>query len=354
MQELIVNLHMHTRYSDGHASHAEIAQAALKAGLDIVIVTDHNIYVNGPENYYRNGEDQVLLLVGEEIHDQSRDPQKNHLLVFGTNQELATYADDPQRLIDRVKQVGGLSFIAHPIDPAAPAVGESDISWVDWEVQGFSGIELWNGLSEFKSLLKTKLHALFYAYNPKRVANGPHPKALKLWDELLSAGEHIVAIGGSDAHAIPARLGPIMRTLFPYEFHFRAINTHILVTNPLSGDLANDRQLVMEALACGHAFIGYDLPAPTRGFHFTAHVKSGTAWMGDEISAKDGVTFQIRLPRSAECNLLKDGVVVKTWHKRDTCTYITSQPGVYRVEVYIHYQGRRRGWIYSNPIYVTA
>jgi hypothetical protein len=354
MQELIVNLHMHTPYSDGHGSHAEIAQAALKAGLDVVFVTDHNIYVNGPEGYYRDGEEQVLLMVGEEIHDQSRDPQKNHLLVFGTNHELATFADDPQKLIDRVKQVGGLSFIAHPFDPAAPAVGEPDISWVDWDVGGFSGIELWNGMSEFKSLLKSKLHALFYAYNPKRVAHGPHPKALKLWDRLLSGGERFVAVGGSDAHAFPVRLGPLRRTLFPYEFHFRAINTHILVAEPLSGDLANDRHLVLEALASGHVFIGYDLPGSTRGFRFTAHVKSGIVWMGDEISAKDGVTFQIRLPHAAECNLLRNGTVVKTWHKRDTCTYITSEPGVYRVEVHIHFLGRRRSWIYSNPIYVTS
>lgn len=354
MQELIVNLHMHTPYSDGQGSHSEIAQAALKTGLDVVIVTDHNIYVNGPEGYYQDGEDRVLLLIGEEIHDRARDPQKNHLLVFGTNHELATYADDPQKLIDRVKQVGGISFIAHPIDPAAPAVGEPDISWVDWDVSGFSGIELWNGMSEFKSLLRSKLHALFYAYNSKRVARGPNPKALKLWDELLSGGEHIVAIGGSDAHAFPARLGPLRQTLYPYEFHFRAINTHILVPKPLSGDLPEDRQLVMDALASGHAFIGYDLPASTCGFRFTAHVKSGTLWMGDEVSAVDGVTFQIRLPHAAECILLRNGAAVKTWRKRDTCTYITSKPGVYRVEVYINFKGRRRGWIFSNPIYVTA
>ena len=224
MEELVVNLHMHTPYSDGHGSHAVIAQAALKAGLDVVIVTDHNIYVNGPEDYYQDGDRQVLLLVGEEVHDQSRQPQKNHLLVLGTNHELATFADDPQRLIHRVTQIEGLSFIAHPVDPAAPAVDEPDISWVDWDVQGFSGIELWNGMSEFKSLLRTKLHALFYAYNPKRVAHGPHPKTLKLWDQLLSGGERINAIGGSDAHAFPIRIGPLKRILFPYEFHFRTIN----------------------------------------------------------------------------------------------------------------------------------
>jgi hypothetical protein len=98
--------------------------------------------------------------------------------------------------------------------------------------------------------------------------------------------------------------------------------------------------------------VGYDLPASTKGFRFTAQGKDGIAHMGEEISPKFGLTFSIRLPRPAECHLLKDGQVVKVWKKRDTCTYITSEPGVYRVEVYIEYLGKNRGWIYSNPIYV--
>lgn len=352
MDEIVVNLHMHTPYSDGQYTHSEIARAALKAGLDVVIVTDHNVLVNGLEDYHQDGDRRVLLLVGEEVHDQSRDPQKNHLLVLGANRELAPLAYDPQLLLDGIKKADGIAFIAHPVDPAAPAVGEADISWESWDVQGYTGIELWNAFSEFKTRLKTLLHAVYYAYNPRRIARGPHPDALRKWDELLNQGRRVVAIGGSDAHARPASLGPLRRTLFPYEFHFRAVNTHVFIPVPLSGDVAEDRRLVLDALACGHAFVGYDLPAPTRGFRFTAQGKDCQAWMGDEISCKNGVTLQIRLPRRAECHLLKDGKALKTWHNRETCTHITSEPGVYRVEVYIHYLGRTRGWIYSNPIYV--
>ena len=36
------------------------------------------------------------------------------------------------------------------------------------------------------------------------------------------------------------------------------------------------------------------------------------------------------------------------------CTHITTEAGVYRVEVYRRYLGKRRGWIYSNPIYVRS
>lgn len=352
MNEIIINLHMHTPYSDGHGTHAAIAQAALKAGVDAVIVTDHNVWVNGPEDYYRDGDRRVLLLVGEEIHDQAREPQKNHLLVIGAGRELAPLADNPQHLLDGVAQAGGVSFLAHIVDPEAPLFNESDLSWASWDVQGYTGIELWNGMSEFKSLLKSRLVGLYYAFNPRRVAHGPFPAALQKWDELTASGRRVVAVGGSDAHEMQARLGPIRRTLFPYEFHFSAINTHLLLPQPLSGDVFSDRRLVLDALRQGHAFIGYDLPAPTRGFRFSAHGMEQTAVMGDEIGSKNGVTFQIKLPQSCECNLLKDGKIVKTWRKSEAFTFTATEPGVYRVEVYIHYLGKRRGWIFSNPIYV--
>lgn len=352
LHELTINLHVHTPYSDGHASHHEIAMAAIRAGLDAVIITDHNVWVDGPEGYYQDGDRRVLLLVGEEIHDQARQPQKSHLLVFGTNRELAHYAYDLRLLIDCVRDAGGLAFIAHPVDPEAPEFRELDISWEDWDVQGYHGIELWNAMSEFKSLLRDKPRALWYAYHPKQVAHGPFSQALKKWDELLTDGHRVVAIGGSDAHAMIGKMGPLKRTLFPYEFHFRTVNTHLLVLEPPQGELIPDRQLILDALRQGHAFIGYDLPAPTDGFRFTAQGKNQTAWMGDEISAKNGVTLQIRLPQVAECRLLKDGEVIQVWNDQLIGTHITTQPGAYRVEAYLRVWGKRRGWIFSNPIYV--
>ena len=207
-------------------------------------------------------------------------------------------------------------------------------------------------MSEFKELSKSKLHAVFYAFNPSRVASGPSEETLKKWDSLLRAGRKVVAIGGTDAHQFPGSLGPLRRTVFPYLFHFQTVNTHLLLKSAPNMDLQHDRQLVLEALSAGHAFIGYDLAASTRGFRFSAQGQDQKVWMGDEISAKNSVTLQIRLPQRAACHLLKDGEVIKTWDQRDTCTHITREPGVYRVEVFIDFRGRRRGWIYSNPIYV--
>ena len=325
MHEIIVNLHMHTRYSDGSGTHKDIAKAALKTGLDVVIVTDHNVLVQGFEGYYKEKNKRVLMLIAEEIHDQDRDPQKNHLLAFGTGRELATLADDPQLLINKVRETGGLAFLAHPDDPAAPTFHETDISWEDWSVQNYTGIELWNALSELKTVIPTKLHAAFLAFFPAFVAHGPIPSTMAKWDELLGTGERVVAIGGSDAHALHMSMGPISRVIFPYEFHFRGVNTHVILTEPLTGDSNTDRKQVYDAMGDGRAFIGYDLPAPTKGFRFTAQGRDKTVIMGEEIPAKGGVTLQARLPLSGEIRLIKDGQLLQKWDKQTICTHITTE-----------------------------
>jgi len=94
------------------------------------------------------------------------------------------------------------------------------------------------------------------------------------------------------------------------------------------------------------------LPASTKGFIFKAQGKEKTVVMGEEIPAKGGVTLQIRLPGLADCRLIKDGKIIKVWKRNENFAYITTEPGVYRVEVYRRYLGRKVGWIFSNPIYV--
>jgi len=310
LNEIVLNIHMHTRYSDGSGSHRDIAAAALGSSLDAVIVTDHNVLASGFEGYVKNSNHKVLMLIGEEIHDQSSNPQKNHLLAIGSSQEMAVFAGDPASLIKNIRESGGLSFIAHPSDPAAPAFNESDISWIDWSVNDYTGLEIWNGLSELKTLVHTKLHGIFYAFFPGLVTRNPRLETLKKWDELLSQ-RRIVGIGGSDAHALHLKMGPLSRVIFPYGFHFRGINTHVVLSAPLTGQVKSDRSLIYEALASGHCFVGYDLPCSSRGFHFGGSGLEASALMGDEISAQGGVTLQVKLPSFGEIQLIKDGKILK-------------------------------------------
>jgi hypothetical protein len=352
MHELITNLHMHTTYSDGSSSHADVAKAALNAGLDVILTTDHNVLVREMEGYHTSDSRRLLLLVGEEVHDRTRHPQGNHLLVFGAGRELSRYAADPQNLIHQVRQSGGICFIAHPYEVALPAFNEPEIKWADWNVDGYTGIEIWNGLSELKSVAHNKLQAVFYALFPEMIAHGPDRDALHKWDELTAAGKRLTGVGGSDAHALKMHLGPLRKTIFPYEFHFGAVNTHLLVPAPLSGELLLDRRAVLEALAKGHAFVGYDLPAPTRGFRFTAQGREQNVLMGDEIQLNSGVTLNVKLPSEAEIHLMHNGTAIRSFEYRDMFTHTVTRPGAYRVECYLRFMGVRRGWIFSNPIYV--
>jgi len=354
MRELTLNLHIHTRYSDGYKTHSQIANLALDAGLDAIITTDHNVFVSGPEGYYKKNGKQLLLLIGEEIHDQARKPQANHLLAFNASREMAPYAPDPQRLIDQVRSSGGLSFLAHPVDPALDFVHEGDNSWVSWDIHKFTGLELWISYSEIKLISHNLLEAIFFVFFPKYIGHHANPKTIEIWDSLLRSGKKVVAIGGADAHGALMRRGPIKAEVLPYQHHFQSINNHLLVEHELIGDLAEDKKTIYQALAAGHSYGGYDLPASTKGFRFSAKGLNCEAIMGDSIPLEKGVTLLTRLPFPVECQLLKDGKVIKVWRNRDVCAYAVGEPGAYRIECYIEYLGKRRGWIYSNPIYVYA
>lgn len=352
MKELVINLHNHSRYSDGSGTFLQIANAGLRAGVDVLIVTDHNVFIQAEDKYFKKGAQRLLFLTGEEIHDRNRQPQKNHLLVFGHTAELSVYAGDPQLLINKVQEQGGLSFLAHPFEDALNMIGEPDISWVDWQVHGFSGIEIWNHLSELKSRSPNWLKLLWNVFFPATYSVQPNPKTLQKWDSLTRPTRKLVAIGGSDAHALHVRKAFIQKVVFPYQFHFQCVNNHVLVPEELSGNILSDKQMILDGLRNGHTYVGYDLPASTRGFRFSAQGTASDAIMGDDLPLESSVTLQIRLPLPVECVLLRNGKKIAEWQGQDICTKVVNEPGVYRVECFISYLGRKRGWIYSNPIYI--
>lgn len=352
MNETKFAIHIHTHYSDGNANHQELIEVAAKADLTGIITTDHNIWVGGLEGYYGEEKKQTMLLVGEEIHDRTLTPPGNHLIAINAQKELSPYADHSQRLIDQISQSNGLSFVAHPVEDPLPLFNEKDFSWRNWEIQNYTGIELWNQLSEFKSVSKNLFSILVNALFPKRMTLGPLERTLALWDQLIATrNSPVVAIGGVDAHQIPYTFGPIKIHLYPYLHHFMSIRTHILSPKPLTGLFSEDRNMIVNSLRQGHCFVGYDLPAATDGFKFSVDNDDGQFIMGDQVEVKRGLTFQIRLPQRAVCRLIKDGTAIKEWQDREVCTYITKEPGVYRVEAFIPFKNKLRGWIFSNPIY---
>jgi hypothetical protein len=349
--ESVGNIHMHTPFSDGKKWHAEIAEDAIRAGLDFIIVTDHNLWISGIEGYYENREGRVMLLVGEELHNPRRDPQASHFLAIGADQELSNYTHDTQSLIKATSEAGGSGFLAHPFDRTAPAFAAPSLEWQDWGVNGYQGMELWNYMSSFKGLLTSRVKAVRAALEPDRYIIGPDPSALNKWDEFLANGNRMVVIGGSDAHGLTYTMWSITREIYPYEYLFRTVNTHIMTHRQLSGDFEQDKILVLQAISRGNCWVAYDLPALTTGFRFTGQSRS-KGIMGEEILFRDGATLQVRTPEQCHIRMIHQGVVVADCVSDTNLTFIPNEPGPYRVECLIPHKGQERGWIYSNPIYL--
>jgi hypothetical protein len=343
-QEVVGNLHMHTPYSDGAWYHAELARAASQAGLDFIVVTDHNLWVQGPQGYHH----EVLVLVGQEVHHTQRQPQANHLLVYGAEAELSQCAPNPQQLIDAARKHGGLTFIAHPFDFPLKFMHEPGIPWIDWNIEGYVGLEIWNYMSEFKARMPNRLLAVYYAFYPQHAIRGPFKETLELWDELLAEGQRVVGVGNSDAHAFTMSLGPIKRVIFPYEYLFRCVNTHLLLDEGLTGDVDYDKYLIYSALEQGHSWVGYDLIGSTKGFTFTARSASEHAIVGEELRRAGAVNFDVEVPLPATLQMVRAGKGVVAKAKGTKLKFTSVEAGAYRVEAY----RKGKGWLFSNPIYV--
>ena len=365
MHEYTGNMHIHTPYSDGEKWHKDVAEDAIRAGLDFIIVTDHNVWVHDIEGYFENDNGRVILLTGEEVHDVRRQPQANHFLVYGAEQEMSPYARDPQGLIDATNAAGGHGFLAHPFERDLELFGGHNLGWHCWDVEGFRGLEIWNYMSSFKNEicrglddmvwrngLLARLKIVRMALHPERHIEGPEPEALDKWDELLAGGRRVAVVGNSDAHGTPMSMGPITRTIFPYEFLFSAVNTHVLTPEPLSGDLETDRRLIIDAIAAGKGWVAYDMAHPTNGFRFSGQgINKGT--MGDEIKLDAGATLQILAPVKANIRLIRHGEIVAEVQNEQNLTHTPIEPGAYRAECRIPFEGKLRGWIFSNPIYLV-
>jgi len=370
--EYFGNIHMHTVHSDGDGTFEDLLAGARQAGLDFVYVTDHNVLVRDQEEGYRDG---ILTMVGQEVHDEALVPSRNHLLCLGVDRDVTEHAADPQALIDAATEQDALTFLAHPVEVWTD-MAPDHYEWERWDVTGYTGIEIWNYMSVFRGFVTSKLRAVRMVYAPHRFTVGPLPEMLQKWDELTQE-RAVVALGGTDVHANIYTMGPLKRCFLPYLHCAQALNTHILTAESMLGPepaaLSTDRQLerchhdhrlALDALRAGHCWIGYDLAGSTKGFRFCAwqgkaNVQSDPtsqpdAIMGDTLaipSQGETTYFQVDVPAEAEIRLVHNGKTVVSVLGY-SLNYASSEPGVYRVEVWRRRWGKQRGWIFSNPIYI--
>jgi hypothetical protein len=346
--ELVANLHVHTTFSDGSGTMEQVIGAAREC-LDVLLINDHD----GLEGLYRGYDGyqgRLLVIVGLELSGPH-----NHYLVYGLSRVPEYQWKEPQAFIDHVRAEGGKGFIAHPFEQGSPmSEGGRAYTWEDWSAQGFDGLEIWNHSSAWKIKARGVLSALFHFVFRTATLSGPDRPTLALWDDL-GRTRRVAGVGGSDAHALMHPLGPFTFCIFPYPFMFRSINTHVLLKEPLTGNAAEDRVRVVEALASGSCFVAHDRLGSARGFDFWLENGSQVrAGQGEEVHLEPGDRLAWRLPRLSPARLIRDGRVIWTGLTLEGLLPAEG-PGVYRLEV-----DRRRGlfgprpWIFSNPVYVRS
>jgi hypothetical protein len=347
MFEYVGSIHMHSTFSDGTGEVPDIAKFADEVGLDFIMLTDHNTLralQEGFEKWYGN----TLLLVGCEINDKEN---RNHYLAFGIDEAFSTRTP-AKKYVAKVKELGGIGFLAHPHEkrkhkehPAYP--------WIEWDTEDFTGIEIWNHMSEWvENLTEDNKYRSFL--HPLRTIIAPPKETLKVWDEL-NQKRKVVGIGGIDAHAHKYNLvGFLEVEIFPYKVLFKSIRTHILINEAIKKgksvkDIETAKWQIYNSLREGRCFIANDYVAESKGFRFYAEHDEIKYQMGDKVPDHKNVTLKVFLPGiNAEIKLLRNGHIIDT-NKGIDAEFVISKKGTYRVEVYLE----ERAWIYSNHIRVN-
>lgn len=345
MVEYVGAIHMHSVFSDGTGKCDDIAKTGSEAGLDFLILTDHNTLrakKEGFEKFYGN----TLLIVGCEINDNNN---LNHYLAFGID-KLPPRRISTQDYVDFVNEQGGIGFIAHPNEKRTSMPEHPPYPWTEWNAKNFTGIEIWNHMSEWMENL-TEENKYNSFIHPLRTITAPQNITLKIWDEL-NLNAKVVGIGGVDAHAHKVNLlGFFEVEVFPYKVLFKSIRTHVLVDKKIAHDNTNEnieqtKKIILKSLKEGNCFIANYYRGDARGFRFFAESGNQIFQMGDAITTAESIKLRVVLPGpSAEIKLICNGKLFDSVTGHDA-EFMISSKGIFRVEVYLE----NHAWIFSNHI----
>lgn len=328
-------IHAHSHFShDSEGSDERIVQAAAEAGLDFLMMTDHQNDPRSVTEGLRGWRGRTLFVPGAEIS-------------IGRGSLLG---------LDLKRHVRGAEVAAKVADVLAQN-GQAWAAHVEgWrpdqlELEGLAGMELYN--LHYDAVLDGRIAGLwraarFLRTDPQRALEQILDRpvlALKRWDRI-TVHRRFPVIAGNDSHE-NVRRGDVL--LDPYPRSFRFVNTHVFVRGPL------DVPRLREALAEGRSYICHEMFHDGRGFSFTAlRGDDVRALLGEEIPFERGLELRVTSPIPAVVRLVRNGRTaassireVRLWSHR------VSEPGVYRVELTIlDRDGRIRPWIYSNPVYL--
>jgi hypothetical protein len=350
MKDYSCVIHLHSAYSfDGRTPIPVILGAARQRGIDILLLTDHS-NLRAREEGFEGWHDGTLLIVGEEIA-----PRFNHYLAFGTGRAVACAEREPdlppQTYIDRVRDEGGMGFIAHPDHAGTPLFHVKHYAWTDWSVIGYTGMGIWDFMTDWQGGLSSRIRAILSYAFPAFFLRGPSPATLDRWDRLTQK-RPVVGIGELDNHDSLRRHWGIPIPVFPFSRVFGLIRTHILFEKPLSGNSRADIDALLETLRRGRVYVSLDHFRSASGFSLTLTEGSRTATMGDEFILDHSALLRALFPHKARIRLIRNGSLFRQDTAAELCVNL-DEPGVYRIEADLKAFGRYRPWIFSNPLYVT-
>lgn len=335
-------IHVHSDLSDGRGSVDEIMAAANDAGLDFVILTDHDhLKARDREGWHGS----TLLIVGTEIT-----PPENHYLAVGAGplEGVETLKTLPtQELVDKVGEGGWLGFIAHPFYRASRKFGTGSYPWTAWNTQRFHGIGIWHLISDWLEQCDREDTDPVRAYEMfPRNLRGPNADLMARWDSM---GRHrrVVGIGEIDNHKITHRYQDKEFVVFPYERAFRTISNHVILSQAISRDAVQAKAQILDALKRGRLYVSLDWDWDPTEFSFTMDRGNDTFFMGEEVPLGKNSELNVSLPEEATLRLIRNGEAIREVLSFELVAPVESA-GVYRVEVLRD----GRPWIYSNPIYV--
>jgi len=190
---MIADPHCHTTASDGMATPAELVQSAVKAGLDLIAVTDHDTMASAAETVERGRAAGLQVVPGQEV--TTKWPAQTHILGWFLQRPVRrgmTVADT----VDAIHDQGGLVIIPHPFMPVYFGSIQPSMLRRLIEMRSVDGVEV-ESTVPMGSWRRNMLNHFFAAHG-----------------ERLGA-----AIGGSDCHFGAYDIG---RVVTEYEGDFRS------------------------------------------------------------------------------------------------------------------------------------
>ena len=331
-------IHIHSVYSDGTGDIESISKAAKNAGLDWIIVTDHNSF-EIEEGIY-NG---VYVIRGEEISPKD----ENHYLALGINKYIQPNVNAKHN-IEAVKLNGGFGFAAHADESDYRRNSHQPIKWTNKNITP-DGVEIWNWFSEWADNLNDRnIFSLAYAYLFKHnLVKEANATTIKWWDKLNNTSDKIIpAIGGIDAHALKIKGYVIPVTIFPYQDMFKTIVNVISSNKPFAKDFETRKTQILEAIKTGRNLIinrvvSKEIPI------FKISNKNQTVTNGESISLDNETLLNVQTKKKGSIKIFHNGKEIKSVIS-NSIKMLLNEVGKYRVEI----KFGKRGFAYSNPILV--